>query len=220
MMEHLENDWSGVRAARTRAAVDVWPGLLAAVLILDESRALQCSLSKPGGSLLLMERGAKAQAGHNGFGVRDGVSPEYLFTVTGEVSAHCCVTPGLCLHVHCGTAQKKVLSEAFLMDELEVPLTSDFAGPGYVQHSGSKWRGDHCNLYHSYLFLENHSLPDAIEFAYDDSTALGSKRAPVSSGRILDQQEGASEGDVEMGDRSNMGLDSKESEWELYAFML
>lgn len=81
------------------------------------------------------------------------------------------------------------------------------------------WRGDHGIRYRSYLVPEIHDLPDAIPFASEDSTALGSKKPVISFPEVLDQQETESGVDVVMWGGSGNGWDSEKSDLELSAFM-
>lgn len=89
--------------------MEVFLGWLAAVLNLRENEVLPCSLPKADEGLLLTGRGTKTQTGHKYFVVMDGESLGYMFTVTGEVSAHVYVTPWLHVYVHHNNAQKKLL---------------------------------------------------------------------------------------------------------------
>lgn len=63
------------------------------------------------------------------------------------------------------------------MGEVNLLPISIFVTQGYVQHASSEWLGEHCIRYYSYFIPENHVLPNAIAFAYEKSTALGSKTA-------------------------------------------
>lgn len=54
----------------------------------------------------MMGRVVEARTAHDNFVVRDEESQRYFFTVTGEVSANLCVTPGSHLHVHYSCARK------------------------------------------------------------------------------------------------------------------
>lgn len=108
--------------------------------------------------------GAAAQTRHNEFVVKNGLSPGYFFTATGEVGTHLYVPPGSRLFVHYSTARKNLLKEAFVMEAVEIPPRSVFAGRGYVQHAESEWCGEQCPSYHGHPTAENHDLPDAIAF--------------------------------------------------------
>lgn len=79
-----------------------------------------------------------------------------------------------------------LLNKAFVMKNVKFPPTFIFVGQWYVQHAGSTWRGYHCIHHRSYRIPENHSLPDASAFDYEESTALGSKKTAVSLEEGLD----------------------------------
>lgn len=72
--------------------MDVWFGLLVAVLNPDKSGVSPCSLTKAAGRLLLTEQDVKTQKGHSDLVVKDGELSGYLFTATGEVIADLSVT--------------------------------------------------------------------------------------------------------------------------------
>lgn len=99
-----------------------------------------------------------------------------LLVDTGEVSAHRYVTSRSRLYVQYSGTRKKLLREAFVMDEVRATPTSVFVGQGCVQHASSEWRRRHCDRYHSYLMPKTHGLPDAVAFAYEDAIVLGSQR--------------------------------------------
>lgn len=86
VMEYLKSGGSGVWAARTWAAMEVWVGWLAAALNLNDNGLLPCSHSRPSKILLLTGRSVAAQTGHSDIFVRDGESPRHFFFATGEVS--------------------------------------------------------------------------------------------------------------------------------------
>lgn len=77
-----------MRAARTRAGLEVWLDWLAAVLDQDDNGLSQCSLSRTDGNLLLTGCCVVAHTAHNEFLVRDERSLVYFFTWKGAVSAH------------------------------------------------------------------------------------------------------------------------------------
>lgn len=60
--------------------------------------------------------------------------------------------------------------------EVELAPISVFVGHKYVQHAVSKWYGEHCIWYRSYLLPENHDLTDAVAFFIDASLLWCSKR--------------------------------------------
>lgn len=66
------------------------------------------------------------------------------------------------------------------MEEVKSPQISVFVSHIYVQHEGTEWCGEHRTRYHSFLPTARHDLQDAVAFTYEDSTALGSKKAAVS----------------------------------------
>lgn len=66
--------------------------------------------------------------------------------------------------------------KAFVIEEEKVPPTSVHVAHGYVQHAEKMWRGDYCDRYHSYLSPENHDLPVALAFAYEEGSAWGTGR--------------------------------------------
>lgn len=165
-----------------------WIGWLAVVLNLDENGVSPCILPKTDERLLLTKRGAAAQAEQDSFVVKGGESLRYLFTTTVEVIAYLYVTPELHLYVHYTGVRKKLLREAFLMEEVEILPNSVFVGHGYVHHAGSEWSEDHCIQYYGYLNPKNHNLADAIAFLCKHRNALGSKKPAVSLKGGLDQQ--------------------------------
>lgn len=165
-MEFLETGGSRVLAARTRAALDIWPGWLAATLSLDDGGVSPCSLHRTGGRPLLTRRSAAAHAGHSDFAVRDKESSRPFCNATGKVSSHLYVTPGSHLYVHYSAGRKKLLREAFVMKELETPPRSVSAGHGHLQHAGSGRRVEKVIRCHSYPSPESKDLPDAIPFSY------------------------------------------------------
>lgn len=126
-------------------------------------------------------RGSVTQTGRNYFFVRDDESPGYFFTATTEVSAHLLVTWGSHLYVNYSSAQKKLVKNAFLIEEVNISPTCVHVGHGYVPQTGSVSRGERCVWYHSYLLQKNHDLPSEIAFPYGTSTALRSKGLAVRS---------------------------------------
>lgn len=95
------------------------------------------------------------------------------------MSAHISVTTGSYRYVDYSGAPKKLLREASVMEEMKISPASVFVKHGYVQHSGSQWRGHYCTRYHSHLILENHALQDEIPLAYEESSAVGSGESRV-----------------------------------------
>lgn len=63
-------------------------------------------------------------------------------------------------------------------------------------------------------------MQSAIAFAFKDSNASSSKKAAVFLERVLNQQDGDSDGDTVMRSRSNRESDSDESDSELSALAL
>lgn len=60
-----------------------------------------------------------------------------FFSVIAEVRAHICVTSELYNHLQYGSAQKKLLTDALIMEEVDLPPRSVFVGYRYGQHAGS-----------------------------------------------------------------------------------
>lgn len=98
-MRHLENDEDRMSAARNRTAVDVWYGLVAALLQLDGSARYSCRNAGTGRRLLLTEKSTEAQKRHIDFVVRAKQSSGYYCTATGNGSAYLYVT--LRFHIQC-----------------------------------------------------------------------------------------------------------------------
>lgn len=73
-MEFLKSDERRVWTPRKNAGTSVSLGWLAPVPNTDQNDWFLCSLLETGGSLLLKERGGKAQTGHSYFFVIDGES--------------------------------------------------------------------------------------------------------------------------------------------------
>lgn len=86
---------------------------------------------------------------------------EILSNATGEVKANACVTPGLRCFVHYGSAQQRLLREAFALKSLNVPLIPVLKGHVYVKQADSGWSEEHCISHHSYLTPESFGLSDA-----------------------------------------------------------
>lgn len=74
--------------------MDVGLGWLAAVLNLDKSIVLLCSLSRTEKRLLLTEQSAEVQTGHNDFVLKDVKSSGYLFIIIGEARAYAYANSG------------------------------------------------------------------------------------------------------------------------------
>lgn len=74
--------------------MDVWLGLLGAVLQLDDNGRYSCSFPNTGERLLGIGKNTNAQTGHNSFVLRGGQSLGYLLLATGVVSAYFYFTPG------------------------------------------------------------------------------------------------------------------------------
>lgn len=159
--------------------MDFWLGWLAAALSLYRNNVLPCSFPRTGGGLLLTGHDVEIQTGHSGFVARNQESLAYLFTGTGEMSAHPYVTPGPHFIVHQSGARKKLLKRIFHMVEVETTRTSILMGLSYMQHAGSEGRRRLCSSYNSYFATENHVLTDAIACAYENITALGSRKTAV-----------------------------------------
>lgn len=129
--------------------MEVLLGCVAAVLNLARSLISRCKLSNPGEQLLLTRRSAEKRTAHNDFLVKDGGSPGYLTTVTGEVSAHISFSPGCSLYVHSRGTRKTLWREALLMVEVEVTLISVSVSPGYAQRAVGECLGKHHSLHQS-----------------------------------------------------------------------
>lgn len=179
---------------------------------MDWNGASPFSLPRPGEKLLLIERSVELQKAHNELVVKAGESPGQFFIFTGRVHAHLYASPGSRLYFHYSGAQEKLLKEAFVRENVEIPPTTVFVSHGYVQHEGSEWRGQHCNGHHDYPVLESHEPPDAITFAYGEGVALETKKTAVSLKSGLDQQEGDPDGDVLSRDGYKKRSDSEKSE--------
>lgn len=134
------------------------------------------SLSQNSKKLLLTWRGTTAQTGHNDFAVRDIESSE-SFIATSEVGAHLCVTTGCHIYGHYTAKRKRLLREAFVVDEVGIRARHVSIGYGYAQHADSKWCDDLCLRCHSCLVLEGRDQPDGIALSYGASIALGSRTA-------------------------------------------
>lgn len=89
---------------RTGTTIDVWLGLLAAVLSLNDNALLPCSLSRACKKLVITGRTAAAQTGHIDFVVRYAESFGYFFFASGEMSAHLYVSQASHLYVHYDSA--------------------------------------------------------------------------------------------------------------------
>lgn len=59
--------------------------------------------------------------------------------------------------------------------EVKILPSSVFVGQGYVQRGENKLRGSRCFRFYRCLVLANHSVPDAVAFAFGDSTNVGSR---------------------------------------------
>lgn len=106
------------------------------------------------------------------------------------------------------------MREVGLIEEVEILLTFVFVGHRYVQHAHKECPGEYCTRYQNYSILENHELPDAIAFAYEYSTHLGSAKAAVSLESGVAKKEGYSEEDALMGEESNKSFDSEKRKWD------
>lgn len=158
--------------ARDRAGMNVWLDWLGAVLNLDQNNIVLCSFPKTGQKMLLTGPSTEVQTSHNEFAVRDGEVPVYFSIFTGAVSAPHYVTPGSHVYVHYSGARNKLLTEAFVMMEVEILPVCVFVRQGYVQPAGSDWQEEHCIWYHSYSVPKNTNLLDAVDFSHGDKTAL------------------------------------------------
>lgn len=94
--------------------------------------------------------------------------------------AHQYFTPGPHLYEQNSAARKRLLRDAFVMKEAEIPPISVYVSHGYVQQPGSKRHGERCTRYQSYLIQKNRDRPDATVSGYGDKTVLGLKKAAVS----------------------------------------
>lgn len=108
----------------------------------------------------------------------------------------------------------------FFEHPVKVPLRSVLVGHGYVQHVGSKWCGENCIFYHSYLILEKNDSSSAISFAYGSSTALRVEKHWLSVEKSRDEQVGDSYDEPRMRQESSRSLESARSDLELSVFML
>lgn len=106
------------------------------------------------------------------------------------------------------------------MKEVSIPLPSVFENHGYLQKAAVERREAHLTRFQSYLLLETHDLPDAIAFAFENSTALSQNKAAVSFQRDVDQHDMDFYADAIINKELSKELDSEESESEFFAFML
>lgn len=84
-MRYPESDGCQVWAAPTQARVHALLAWLGAVLRLEHSSVLLCSLLNTGGRLLLARRDAELYTGHNYFDVKDAELPRHFLLATGQV---------------------------------------------------------------------------------------------------------------------------------------
>lgn len=142
--------------------MDAWLDLAAFVFNLSNTGVSPCIYPRTGGKLLLTGRCTSEQKRHKVFVVREGKFVGY---------------PGPYLYVYCSAARKKLLTEPFLVEAVEIPPKSVFAGHGYVLQAGSELRSEHCIRYYSCLIPENHNLPDSTAFRYGDCIAFAGSKA-------------------------------------------
>lgn len=83
---------------------------------------------------------------------------------------------------------------------------SAFARYRCAQHVESKWRGSLCARYQTYLIPKNHSLLDAIPFAYEESTHAKSRENEISVRKV------ASKGEMDVDAENSKETGSKNSD--------
>lgn len=126
---------------------------------------------------MLTGRRAKAQTGHSDFAVKDEEWLWYFLSGTSEVGLQLYETSGS--HLYMQSARKKVIRKTALYENMEVSPTFVLEDHKDVQRACGKWPGEHCILIHGYHLLKGPVLLDEIAFAYEDSSARGSKSAAV-----------------------------------------
>lgn len=138
VMECSRNDGSGVWAAWTRAGMGLLLGWLAAAVKLKQSGISPSSLFGNGERLLLTQPEVEAQMRYKDFAARNGKSPEYFLTATGEAITHICITPRSHLHLHHIGSRRKLSREALAIGKVRISpafATVDFE---YEQHADNE----------------------------------------------------------------------------------
>ncbi len=192
LLEKPEN----VHLAKKRAHVDVWIGILASFLSLDNitlstnvDDAEHLLLPVTGGRFLYTGWKAGDQTGHNDFAIRPAeLLPGVFVILTGPQEVALWVMNHSHKYVFYPDSVKKTLCENLRLEKIIIPGNSVFFGHGYLHHAGSGWSGSGCLRYHTYLRPDKVDLPDAIHFSlggvsahmYDSSGAKVKTRTRIS----------------------------------------
>lgn len=63
-----------------------------------------------------------------------------------------------------------------MIEEIEIPPSSNFVGHGYVQRVGSEWRRGQCVRYDTYPIPDNQDVPNSIFLHIEIASLLGPVR--------------------------------------------
>lgn len=168
LMEEFEKE-EHMWVARCRALLDVWLGMLALLLNIDENGRHALWMPATGGRFLIsggLNGGVKPQVGHNDFPAHKGKSPGYFFIVTGNEVGKLYVCKGSHHYVFYPTAAKRALAKHLKLESIELPPNSVFVGHGWLQHAGAEYLGYHNMRYHLYFVPEGQRLGDSVSYSY------------------------------------------------------
>ena len=165
--------------AYKRAHIDVWIGMLASMLHLDNaSRTSDIDSFEPlyipvtGGRYLFTGKDCDVQVGHNEFAQRPtGKTPGYFVMVTGPEAVSLYVVDHSHNWISYPEETKKILIENQHLKKITIPGNSVFFGHGYLHHAGAGYSGSNCLRYHTYIRPEEVELPDAIHFSHGNGSA-------------------------------------------------
>jgi len=179
-METLETS-EHVELAERRAHLDVWLGLLASQLNLDDNGACPSFFPRTGGRFLLSGKNCGIQVEHQDFLVDDSISsPGYFIIVTGPEDGSLMVCPGSHKFVHYTEDEKLALGDVLKYERITIPANSVFIGHGYLQHAGDEYNGSHRMRYHVYLTPEGKTLPDAVVILFNRGFSESEGRKPTT----------------------------------------
>ena len=209
LVEVTEKKEETVWAAKKRALLDVWIGLiLAGMGMINVPGQPQKWIPASGGRFLLTSKDCPRQASHNDFDFRNhspNDSPGYFCIVNGEDPFPLWVIPGSQKLLKYSDDERKKLRDILKLEKIVVPESSIFIGHGHLTHAGAGWEdrvvGDKNTIrYHSYIRPEKQKLTDQVFYLLGGATGyfLDDTENGSVSLRTESQKRRHTESDVDM----------------------
>lgn len=161
-----------MRTARRRAALDVWLGILGAILGLESAEDKDIYLLKTGGCYRLIGSACREQAWHNESEVREGRRAGFFLLVSQFEALCLLVCSASHTDLHNLMPERKVLAQLLRLEKVTILEYSVSIGHEDLQHEGCGRCVSHSLRYPTYIIPWSYDLEDVVTFEYGASFLL------------------------------------------------